>query len=382
MLIKDILTEKYIHNVDFDMNIFARNMAALRASKSMPDNYPDAIVFLGFIGDPATNYHILSKPARIANYDRRGEIAANLPPGKQGPWRHEYPEPSPVTGKPYLAIQGSGSYHKIDPEIAANPNEIEFDIFVSGEVGDLRNPRTLHINQSRVIAHELRHRGFQIIDEMPSLKSKMPEIYQTVGSWGYALDPKYQPYITTKVNSQSMTPSGKFRHDFYLSHAMIYALEHPAVKGHYDDEKQRLAYKDLYWQCERVVRQYLDGKSVPPQGWALLRNQIDKATPDNIEISIKPGPDHAVVVGRKKPEVTTSQQPQQANPATNSRQTVPQSPANIPTTGIPGIYKIKPGDTITKIARQYSTTIDNLMKLNPQITNPNLIYAGRTINVP
>ena len=65
MLVSEILTEKYVHNVDFDMATFARNMAATRASKYMPDNYPDAIMFLGFIGDPETKLSWTSRPAKL-----------------------------------------------------------------------------------------------------------------------------------------------------------------------------------------------------------------------------------------------------------------------------------------------------------------------------
>lgn len=305
MLVSEILTEKYVHNVDFDMATFARNMAAARASKSMPDNYPDAILFLGFIGDPETKLSWTSRPAKIANYDIPGIQAAKLPQHKQGPWPNTRPEDLPA-----------GAYHnsKIDPEIAANPNELEFDIWVHSRYADMRNPRALVSSQTRVIAHELRHRGFEIIDNIPALKTRMPEIYQNLGSHGIPFDPKYEPYITKKLNSQYMKPSGregtlKPSHDFYLTHAMMYALEHPAINNvgyNYDDEKQLQAYKKLYYDCERVVRQYLDGKSVPPQGWALLRNQIDKETPDNIQITIKPGPDHAVVTGTTKPAETPS----------------------------------------------------------------------------
>ncbi len=45
-------------------------------------------------------------------------------------------------------------------------------------------------------------------------------------------------------------------------------------------------------------------------------------------------------------------------------------------------YQIKPGDNLTKISRQFGTTINDIMKLNPQIKDPNLIYAGKTLNIP
>lgn len=43
-------------------------------------------------------------------------------------------------------------------------------------------------------------------------------------------------------------------------------------------------------------------------------------------------------------------------------------------------YKIKSGDTLTKIASKYGTTVSQLAKLN-SIKNPNLIYAGKTLKV-
>ena len=46
-----------------------------------------------------------------------------------------------------------------------------------------------------------------------------------------------------------------------------------------------------------------------------------------------------------------------------------------------GDYVIKKGDTLSKIAKDNNTTVDALMKLNPQITNPNLIYAGKTLKL-
>jgi LysM repeat protein len=44
--------------------------------------------------------------------------------------------------------------------------------------------------------------------------------------------------------------------------------------------------------------------------------------------------------------------------------------------------QIRPGDTLSGIAARYKTTVAALLKANPQITNPNLIYAGRSLNLP
>lgn len=44
-------------------------------------------------------------------------------------------------------------------------------------------------------------------------------------------------------------------------------------------------------------------------------------------------------------------------------------------------YTVKKGDTLTKIAKNYGTTVDALMALNPQITDKNKIYVGQRIRV-
>lgn len=45
-------------------------------------------------------------------------------------------------------------------------------------------------------------------------------------------------------------------------------------------------------------------------------------------------------------------------------------------------YTIQSGDTLSGIANKYGTDVSTLMSLNPYITNANLIYAGKTLNLP
>lgn len=45
-------------------------------------------------------------------------------------------------------------------------------------------------------------------------------------------------------------------------------------------------------------------------------------------------------------------------------------------------YIVNHGDTLKQIANMFSTSLENLLKLNPAITNANLIYAGQRLNVP
>ncbi len=55
------------------------------------------------------------------------------------------------------------------------------------------------------------------------------------------------------------------------------------------------------------------------------------------------------------------------------------------TGGIPNTggttYTIQPGDTLYSISRRYNTTVAALLAVNPQITNPWLIYPGQVITV-
>src|SRR3990167_4951342 len=44
--------------------------------------------------------------------------------------------------------------------------------------------------------------------------------------------------------------------------------------------------------------------------------------------------------------------------------------------------KIQQGQTLTGIARQQGTTVEELLRLNPSIMDPNLIQAGANLAVP
>ncbi|MFZ5641915.1 MAG: LysM peptidoglycan-binding domain-containing protein [Bacillota bacterium] len=46
------------------------------------------------------------------------------------------------------------------------------------------------------------------------------------------------------------------------------------------------------------------------------------------------------------------------------------------------IYEVKSGDTLSKIARRFNTTVQAIMAANPQIKDPNVIFAGQEICIP
>jgi len=45
-------------------------------------------------------------------------------------------------------------------------------------------------------------------------------------------------------------------------------------------------------------------------------------------------------------------------------------------------YKVKPGDNLTGIAKRNGISLAQLLKANPQIKNPDLIFPGQHIHIP
>ena len=68
------------------------------------------------------------------------------------------------------------------------------------------------------------------------------------------------------------------------------------------------------------------------------------------------------------------------------RLTIYSGPSTPPPTTPPppsgGIYYAVKGDTLRKIAAKFNTTVDAILRVNPQIYNPNIIYVGQAISIP
>ncbi len=54
---------------------------------------------------------------------------------------------------------------------------------------------------------------------------------------------------------------------------------------------------------------------------------------------------------------------------------------SVPTATPPGLYIVKQGDTLGRIADEFQTTIDEIMTLN-SLADPNLIEVGQTLRIP
>jgi len=59
-----------------------------------------------------------------------------------------------------------------------------------------------------------------------------------------------------------------------------------------------------------------------------------------------------------------------------------QPPAPPPPPASGSVYYIQSGDTLRKLAYRWSTTTNAILAVNPQISNPSLIYVGQALNIP
>jgi LysM repeat protein len=60
----------------------------------------------------------------------------------------------------------------------------------------------------------------------------------------------------------------------------------------------------------------------------------------------------------------------------------PESTAEPSPTAGPAVYVVEPGDTLGGIAEQFGTTIEELLALNPEISDPGDITIGQEIRLP
>ena len=64
---------------------------------------------------------------------------------------------------------------------------------------------------------------------------------------------------------------------------------------------------------------------------------------------------------------------------------MPNVPGAVPGGGVPGAgsqYQIQSGDNLSQIAQANGMSVDQLLAANPQITDPNMIFAGQALNIP
>ncbi len=141
-----------------------------------------------------------------------------------------------------------------------------------------------------------------------------------------------------------------------------------------------LGYSPL--AVESAIEQYLQGGSLTTQQQSIMDKVLSLlgTAPEGISgivNSANPITDPAKTSAPTTPTKTTPKPaPAKATPKPAPAPTPKPAPAPAPV-----MYQIRWGDTLSQLAVNNHTTVANLMALNPQIHNPNLIYAGATMRI-
>jgi len=134
---------------------------------------------------------------------------------------------------------------------------------------------------------------------------------------------------------------------------------------------------------ERLKSQYgVDYNSLP----TLNTDQLSQLSSKDDGANVRTSTNFADFLNKKSGTAVSpsSYQNQTVNPDfVNPNAPTPQrTGAQADTKAIQQVYTVKSGDTLGNLASQYGITAQELWKLNPQISNPNLIYVGQNIVVP
>jgi LysM repeat protein len=347
--------ENYGENVTVDWNKLKATLTVIATDPDLKGVKPvDAIMFLGLIGDPkADEWNVKIKgPARIGVLNDKGMSLKGMD-GVQG----EY---APMGN---LKTDPSGKLVQFS----------EFDIVINPEYW-----RELKADEDtpELIAHEARHRGMDIIFRNSQTLAKIPKQLQDMmfnysggGKNGYPQKGKDPELWDT------------------WEHNCLWSLERRGRTAFGPDyifmsKEEMLQFRRWYYQLEAVAKEYVATIKVPPGGYEALRGEIDKKTPDTVSITVNPDAEgKPVVIGKLSAEEI------------ERRNKAIQGGANIDKSGkvvgsgnssraVSGTYTVKSGDSLSKIGAARGIGLPAMIKANPQIKNPDMIYPGDQVNIP
>jgi LysM repeat protein len=166
-----------------------------------------------------------------------------------------------------------------------------------------------------------------------------------------------------------------------------------------------LKFRAWYYQLEAIAKQYVATIKVPPGGYEALRKEVDRQTPGDVKINILPGPDGIPIIKGIVDQVADAVSQGAGWVADKVKSgldmgTTPAKPSSAKkpdqetwydslidqikkTAGLtPEIYIVKSDDTFKNIAQIKRVSVRALLKANPQIKDPEAIYAGDELIIP
>ena len=392
MRFKEIISEA-VHDPVIDWAKFKLALAAIAAQRPGYGKI-DGIVFLGLAGDPNSQSILdvkLKSPARIG--------VADPDSGKELGFQ-DFKRKNTYTAGEYY-----GSAYRLPDDPSDKGYEIRREYQYNIIINDKHfNQATGEITTSTLV-HEAQHRGFDIITRIPEIINNVnPRTRKHVEYLNYRLDQLGIPGIKDTKDRET------------LAHLMIYSFEAPDQIGDGSSDEHLFRSKEevklfqiMYQDISKAASAYVKRHPVPKGGFELLRKEVDRLTPDTVEITVKPDEQgKPVVIGKlsaeeierrnkliqggadidKSGNVIPKANTNTLSPAEiEKRNKDIQSGANIDKSGNndPTADPEKqpdPTDTVKNTNYKGSAGSQKLQQLNPSIKNVNLIYPGQKIKLP
>jgi LysM repeat protein len=375
MRFKEIISEA-VHDPVIDWAKFKLAMAAI-ATQRPGYGKIDGIVFLGLAGDPNSQSILnvkLKGPARIgvADPDSSKELGFDAgAPGSRGSF---------TAGEYY----GNAYRHDTDPSDKGYEirKEYQYNIIINQK----------HFNQATgeitttTLIHEAQHRGFDII-------MQIPEIINNVNS----RTRKYVEHLNYRIDQIEIPEIKDNKDRETLAHLMIYSFEAPGQIGdgssdeHIFRSKQEVKlFQTMYQDVSKAATAYIKRHPVPKGGLELLRKEVDRLTPDTVEITVKPDAQgKPVIIGKLSAEEIERRNKAIQGGANIDKggNVIPSASSQSPnvSNNDPTVGSEKQPDTTNIVKNKNykgSAGAQKLQQLNPSIKNVNIIYPGQKIKLP
>ena len=350
MRILEIISEN-VHNPSIDWEKFGIALAAYSTTLG-PDGSPDfkgvdAIILLGLAGDPNSQSVLdvrYKRPVKVGvtqNDQGNREMEFNLP--KQTIAGQYFTDP--YTHKGDTVRQYTAEY-----QIILNYRHFDVARVNQGQGG----------SSTELLAHEAAHRGFDILKKIPAIHSKLSSKTKY-----------YMDYLMTygeEIPGLGLENTGE---RLILEEMLIYSVLNPEYVGPstvFRSKEEVRKFQRMYEDFENAASQYLSNYQVSVKGLASLQKELNKHAPDGVSIKITPSVDGTLqVIGVNA----------RAALAWIKKQT-----EEIKTQLLDKEHVVVAGETLGKIAQKYKISTSELIKNNPQISNPNLIEPGDKITIP
>ena len=271
MRLKELLTEA-IDAVDIDWEKFKAGMTAYHTASygNVPDlQRIDGLVFLGIMGAPGSSQ--VWKPVRIGR-TVPGALDPNL-----GQYWHD--KNRNIQGE-YVGSKWNrkelgdvANYDIVIRDTSLNPAKIE--------------------NSVSTIAHELRHRGFHMVRELPEVMNRLGEPLKGWVENALYVDGTgiFDYFKFDKKDRQSVEHLLMYSVEMGDDNGQVGPLDKLGDSSMFRSVEEIRTFRKLYWKIANAAREYILTQPIPEGGLKSLRDAVEAITPpgDEIKLTTEPG---------------------------------------------------------------------------------------------